>query len=292
MQMNRCIACGSARIEDGACRACQFRPTRIAGFDAYAPELAASTEGFDPAHHALLAQVEAANFWFRARNILIVQAMRTWCGDVRHFLEIGCGTGFVSKAIHEAFPTASLTGSELFVEGLHVASQRLPDAQFIQVDARRLPFVSCFDAIGAFDVIEHIEDDRAVLRQAFEALVPGGTLLLTVPQHRWLWSAQDDIAHHVRRYTRRELATKVREAGFEVAFCSSFVTLLLPLILLSRKLTTDAGARGDPTREFRMPGWLNSTLYALMRAEVWMIGRGLRLPVGGSLLMVAAKAHT
>ena len=291
MRMNRCIACGGTVIDDGACRACGYRPVRIDGFEAYAPELAASTEGFDPAHHALLAEVEAGNFWFKARNLLIVQALRRCADGLHNVLEIGCGTGFVTRAIRDAFPAASLTGSELFVEGLRVASQRLPDAQFIQLDARRLPFVGCFDAIGAFDVIEHIEDDRAVLRQAFEALVPGGTLLLTVPQHPWLWSAQDDIAHHVRRYTRSELAGKVRDAGFRIAFCSSFVSLLLPLVMVSRKMTTEAGVRNDPSREFRMPGWLNGVLFGLMRAEVWLIGRGVRLPAGGSLLMVATKAR-
>ena len=289
MQTNHCLTCNGASIENGRCRICGSQPVRIRGFDAYAPELADSRDSFDPALHVELAKLEAGNFWFRARNELILYALRKFAPEMRTFLEIGCGTGFVLNGVRTAFPNVDAAGSELFVEGLGFAAQRLPGVQFMQMDARRIPFRKCLDVVGAFDVIEHIEDDEGVLREIQLALQPGGTLLLTVPQHPWLWSAQDDYAHHVRRYTRQELQQKLRTAGFKVEWQTSFVSLLLPMMLVSR-LGGRAGKNSDPFREFRIPRWLDAVLLLAMRVELGLIKIGLRMPAGGSLMMVAKKA--
>ena len=141
--------------------------------------------------------------------------------------------------------------------------------------------------IGAFDVIEHIEDDVRVLSEIHRALKPGGGLVVTVPQHRWLWSTQDEQAHHVRRYTRRELVQKVEDAGFEVRRVTSFVFLLLPVLWLSR-LRAKASGHGVPD-EFRAARPLNALFGLVMTVERALINMGLDLPAGGSLLLVALK---
>lgn len=76
------------------------------------------------------------------------------------------------SGIAETHPIMSLTGSEVFLEGLSYALPRVLAAKFIQMDARNIPFVEEFDAIGAFDVLEHIEEDEAVLSQLHRALKP------------------------------------------------------------------------------------------------------------------------
>jgi SAM-dependent methyltransferase len=264
-------------------------PATIDGFPCFAPALAEGGAGYDAAHYGVLADLEADNFWFRARNQLIVAALRKHAPHLREFLEIGCGTGFVLRGIREAFPDAALTGSEVFVEGLRRAAPRLPGVRLVQMDAREIPATAAFDAVGAFDVVEHIDDDTRVLGEIHRALKPGGRMVLTVPQHAWLWSAQDEVAHHVRRYTRRELVDKVRAAGFEVAQVASFVSLLLPLLMLSRLRRPDPAALMDPFREFRMPRWMNRLLFLCMQVDLGAIRIGLSLPVGGSLLLVARK---
>lgn len=289
---NRCINCGGTAIASNQCTACGYLPTRIEGFDAYAPELASGDEGFDASYHHSLATMEAGNFWFRARNHLILTALRRHAPDMRNMLEIGCGTGYVLAAIQRAYPNASLVGSELFVEGLRHAAERVPGASFIQMDARRIPYQGCFDVIGAFDVIEHVQQDEAVLREACNALSDGGLMLITVPQHRWLWSEQDRLAHHVRRYSRQELIGKVEAAGFRVIRATSFMTALLPLMLLSRRRGNTAHAGQDPFREFRIPGWVNAIFYAVMRTEVALVNAGVPLPIGGSLLLIARKGSS
>ena len=103
----------------------------------------------------------------------------------------------------------TLSGSDLFCEGLTYAQERTPNATLIQMDARRIPFRDEFDVIGDFDVREHVEEDDVVFGQMFRATKRGGGIMVTVPQHRFLWSAADVFGHHRRRYTGKELVKKV-----------------------------------------------------------------------------------
>ena len=123
----------------------------------------------------------------------------------------------------------TIFGTEIFVSALSYAQNRVPCAFLFQADARKIPFVSHFDLIGAFDVLEHIADDVYALRQMHTALRPNGVLFLTVPQHPWLWSNIDDYSCPCRRYTAKNLHEKLASVGFDVKFSSSFVSLLLPL---------------------------------------------------------------
>jgi SAM-dependent methyltransferase len=186
----------------------------VNGYLSFAPEQARSSEGFQPHHFAELAQAEAGNFWFRSRNRLIIWALQRFFPKARNFLEIGCGTGFVLAGLAEANPNLEMSGSEIYSTGLGYAADRVKCAALFQMDARDIPFESEFDVIGAFDVLEHIEEDEAVLEQVFRAVTPGGGIMLTAPQHRFLWSQQDEYACHVRRYEAKELSNKVEKAGF------------------------------------------------------------------------------
>ena len=259
---------------------------------AFAPELADSPHGeggFEPEAFESLARLEESSFWFRARNELILWALRTYAPQARSFLEVGCGTGFVLRAVGQRLPELRLTGSELFTAGLEHAARRVPGADLLQMDARRIPFEEQFDAIGAFDVLEHVERDRKALAECRRALNPGGALLVTVPQHPWLWSSADDYAHHVRRYTRPELVAKLTGAGLEPVMVTSFVTLLLPLMALSRLAERRARPPYDPVAEHERSSRLRRPLEATMRIESALIRRGVSLAAGGSLLAVAVR---
>jgi hypothetical protein len=113
---------------------------------------------------------------------------------------------------------------------------------------------------------------------------------VSVPQHPWLWSGVDDYSHHYRRYTRRELADKIRAAGFAIEHITSFMTLVLPAMMLSRLMTRDAASL-DPAAELKVGGITNAVCGALCACEAWPISRGWSLPVGGSLLAIARKAE-
>ena len=288
--MRICPACGAAF--DGAtwlCPHCGHTAFLADGVTVLAPTLTSSTGGFPREEFGELAANEAANFWFTARNNLILWALRRYVPEWRSLLEVGCGTGYVLAGIRAAFPDAKLCGSELFAEGLRFAAERLPGVELFQMDACRIPFVDHFDVVGAFDVLEHIEHDREVLSQLHHALVTGGSLLITVPQHQFLWSRQDEIACHVRRYSAAELRTKVEAAGFRIVRMTSFVSLLLPLMFASRLRKRKADSEFDVRGELILPRSVNFVLEAVMMVERTLIQWGISFPAGGSLLLVARK---
>jgi SAM-dependent methyltransferase len=261
----------------------------INGYRAFAPELAAASEGFEADYFARLATLEAGNFWFRSRNRLLLWAIQRYFPNAENFLEIGCGTGFVLSGVREGLPQLSLSGSEIFSEGLSFAAQRLPGVELFQMDARRIPFHEEFDLIGAFDVLEHVKEDEDVLGQMHQATRKGGGILITVPHHPFLWSASDDFARHVRRYKTRELRDKVKRAGFDILRVTSFVSLLLPLLVISRYRERLSRKEFDPSSEFNISSTVNTMLEKTLDGERALIAAGLSFPAGGSLLLIARR---
>lgn len=246
--------------------------------------------GFKTQYFKELAELEAESFWFRARNKLVCWALHKYSPEAKTFLEIGCGTGFVLSGISKRFPELRLIGSEYFEEGLVYARQRLPNVEFTQMDARCIPYESDLDSIGAFDLLEHIEEDDLVLQQIYKALKPGGILFITVPQHHWLWSAIDEFACHVRRYGAKELHQKVCRAGFEISRSTSFVSSLLPAIYLTRFFQRNkANMCIEDMAGLHINPIVDRILEWILCFEVALISSGISLPVGGSRLLVARK---
>ncbi len=284
--MKSCVACRVPISGPGwRCPSCSYSPTETDGIFSFAPELADHVEGYDPAHFAALAQVEPHSFWFENRNELVRWALRRAGCTAGEFLEIGCGTGWVLQNIERSFPDLVTSGSEVLAVALPTAIGRLRRSRLYQMDARRIPFRDDFEGIGLFDVLEHIEEDDLVLAEIHAALKPGGHLFLTVPQHARLWSAVDQRAGHRRRYGANQLQDLLERSGFEVSLTTSFVTLLLPLMFVAR--------RADPQRnlsdDLRPSPVVNAALRGIMTIERCLIRAGIRLPVGGSLLVVAKK---
>jgi SAM-dependent methyltransferase len=257
----------------------------------FSPDLAHNNSGYNISFFGLFAAREAAHFWFRVRNDLIIWALGKYDARVSSFMEIGCGTGFVLQGIARCFPQIRLVGSEIYPEGIAFAAERVPQANFIQMDARQIPFVTEFDAVGAFDVIEHIEKDEAVLQQIYRALKPAGLLMLTVPQHRWLWSIVDANACHVRRYSMRELHDKLAIAGFTIIRSTSFVSILLPFMLISRLFKRDKTENLELQAELRINPIINRIFEVFLRLELCLIRMGVTFSVGGSRLIVATKVE-
>lgn len=249
-----------------------------------------ANEDYDPSFFSELEKVEDGHFWFEARNRLILYMISRFFKPSGKFLEIGVGTGFVLRGVQRQFPQMQLTGSEIHSEGLKYASMRLPKARLIQCDARQIPFTGEFDIIGAFDVIEHIEEDVQVLKSMHQALVPGGGVILSVPQHMSMWSAVDVQALHKRRYSRTELADKLRQAGFEVCYATSFLTLLFPLMWMAR--FAKRRQVDDMMAEHKVGFFFNAVFSVAMWVEFFLVRYlGISLPFGGSLVMVAKKSQ-
>ena len=287
--MRRCPECARLFEAEGwLCPACGYAPPMVHGFPALAPGLQADDIGFDATRFEALARAEEDHFWFRSRSELIVRVVRRRFPSVTAVLEIGCGTGNVLAALGRMVPKPRLVGAEVHAAGLSFAAQRAGDAELVQMDARSIHFRDEFDVVGAFDVIEHIDEDDLVLREMFAACRPGGGVVLTVPQHEWLWSYRDEFARHRRRYRRVDLLAKLADVGFERPWYTSFVTLPLPLMVMSR--LRQRGPEGfDAGSELDLNRTTNGVLGWLMSIERRLIAAGLSLPVGGSLLVTAHK---
>lgn len=290
-----CPACGAADAiadsgplwpADWRCPTCDAGLNTADGRVRLAPELDEVDDGFALDSFAQLAAIEDGHFWFSTRNALIAWLIRRHSPDARRALEIGCGTGFTLRALRQALPRAAITASELHSRGLiHARQRHTAGVEFLQMDARRIRLESTLDLVGAFDVLEHIPDDRGVIAQIENALKPGGVLIATVPQHPWLWSATDDIAHHQRRYRRGELAAKLEDAGLRVLYRTSFAALTLPLLAVARwrarKQTIEAETL--PSRP------VNAALKGVFGVEQALRRIGMPLPFGGSQVVVARK---
>jgi SAM-dependent methyltransferase len=176
----------------------------------------------------------------------------------------------------------------MFIEGLLPASRRLARSQLIQMDILNPAIKTRFDVVGMFDVLEHIDDDDQALVKLLDLLKPGGGAIITVPQHPFLWSASDNVACHKRRYSRKDLFEKLSEAGFKTLRIASFISFLLPFLLLSR-WKAKVGDENPILREFTIPHNFNVAFAKICDLELLLMKKGLTMPFGGSLVAIAQK---
>jgi SAM-dependent methyltransferase len=285
-----CLACDKEfESDEWRCPRCDHEPKWADSTLCFTSELSQTGDGYPSGAHDSLFELEAGHFWFRARNQIILWALAKHFPAAQSFFEIGCGTGFVLSGVGAQHPGMKLFGSERLHRGLYFTAQRLPQATLYQMDARKIPFKNHFDVIGAFDVLEHIEEDTLVLDEMFRAAnSKTGGVILTVPQHKFLWSTVDEYACHLRRYSAKELNNKLVRAGFQVLRLTSFNSLLLPMMMISRVLKRNHKVDNfDPMSEFRIPSFVNRGLEAVMAVEKLSIQSGVSWPMGGSLLAVA-----
>jgi SAM-dependent methyltransferase len=230
-------------------------------------------------------QAEDRHWWYRGRRSVLERVI----GDLRLparavILDAGCGSGrnMIDLARHGA-----VTGVELSATSAEIARKR-GSGEVIEGSVLEMPFeVGRFDLAVSLDVIEHLEDDLAALRELRRVVKPGGTLLVTVPAYKWLWSGHDVVNHHFRRYTRRSLQRVGEQAGWQQVRTTYFNSLLLPAAILLRVLDRFNRKTTESSLDLWVPPEpLNWLLERPLALEAAMIGRGGRIPAGLSLLAV------
>ena len=232
-----------------------------------------------------MAELDQRHWWYRARREVIAALIRRRAqppGGAR-VLEIGCGTGHNLGMLGQFGEVEAL---ELDEEARSIAEGRLGKS----VMSAPLPELSGvaekhYDLIGAFDVIEHIDDDRGALASIAARLKPGGKLVVTVPAHQWMWSAHDVVNHHKRRYSKRALKRLLEASPLRLEAIGYFNSLLFPLAVAER---LSSRLRGKDEADLRLPpAPLNTALEKAFAAERHLIGR-FPLPPGLSLFAVAS----
>ena len=236
--------------------------------------------------YPILYRVEESHWWYRGRRRIIASFVEQICrnfSDRRpHILDVGCGTGANLLLLSQFGDTE---GVDVSPDALEFCRQRgLNNVRL--GEAEKLPYEDGqFDLVTALDVVEHLDDDLAGLREFRRVLKPDGRILLFVPTFMFLWGVQDDVSHHRRRYRMPELRRVVEKAGFEVERTTyANITFFAP-ILLVRQLMKLTGVRTETENTINISAF-NGLFGSIFGAESTAL-RFLNLPFGVSGLCVA-----
>ncbi len=235
-----------------------------------------------------MAELEDEHWWFVARRGLIAQRLSQELDlpPSAKILDAGCGTGgnlALLSRFGQVFgfePNDEARSLALRKGKFDLRSGWLPDA---------IPFeLGRFDLVVALDVLEHIDDDRASLKELWNQLRPGGHLFVTVPAYQFLWSHHDEVHHHKRRYTRGQLAALMTESGFDLSRVTYFNTFLFPAVATLRFANSILGRKGS---DDAMPSpRLNALLRRVFESEAHLLPF-VSLPFGVSLMALARKRN-
>jgi len=239
--------------------------------------------------YPILFRVEQTHWWHIGRRRILADFVEAICHQVTdrqpRILDVGCGTG-ANLIMLSKYGDAE--GVDISEDALAFCRDRGLDK--VRLGAgEELPYEdNTFDLVTAFDVVEHMDDDLAGLREMRRVLRPGGRVLLFVPTFMFLWGLQDDVSHHRRRYRLSQLRRVLEQAGFEVERMTyANITFFLP-ILLVRKLMRLTGIKTESENTINVSA-LNGVLGRVLGAESWFL-RYINLPFGVSGLCVAKKS--
>lgn len=238
---------------------------------------------------AFLNAIEEHHFWYRTRRHLL----RTLLRDVSPrlpaapaILDLGCGNGSMVSTIREY---GAYVGIECAREA--AANCRAKGVPALVGDARRIPLrTDSMDVVTILDLLEHVDDDRAVLEECSRVLKPGGFLLVMVPAFMALWTSFDDYSFHKRRYSRGRLVRLLRDSGFVPARKGYMFSFLFPVLLfnsLLERIRPGKPDRGQGWRRRLAPPrpWVNGSLSFLGKLETMLMRRGL-VPFGTTFLAI------
>ncbi len=237
----------------------------------------------EPAEYRLMDQAEAGMWWYRALHARIADALRATSGRV---LDAGCGTGGLLARL-SANPALDLHGLEYEADAARRAAQK-SGARIVCGSINALPFADAsFAAVVSADVLCHAAvDPQAALAELRRILAPGGLLILNMPSYQWLMSAHDRQVHNARRTTATALARDLRQAGFAQPRARYWNTLLLPLMILQRKVLNRGNSGETVSDVAAFPPMIDATFHALTELERHL---PVPLPAGGSVLATARK---
>ena len=240
---------------------------------------------------------EDRHWWFATRTWslenLIDSNISRRDGNV---LDIGCGAG---NMIHHLRKYGTVQGIEVDERPVAMAQQRGYDVRLGDA-TQHIPFADAsFDLVTALDVIEHVDADEAILREAYRVLRPNGILTISTPAFMWLWSHNDVLNGHKHRYTPQELRERVERAGFKIKRLTFGFFLVFPLSAPLIVLRNKAGQKQElkshhiDKDEYQVEmeptsPVVNTILRGVGRAEATML-KLIDLPIGSSLMCVAVK---
>ncbi len=233
---------------------------------------------------------EEKHFWMTARRFFLAKVFNKFVNVEDPILEIGAGTGYVAKYLisrgYRNYAIGDMHKISLMLSGDFEYKKKY------QFNLQKTVFIEHFNVVGMFDVLEHISDEDLAVKNINKMLKYGGKVIVTVPAHMWLWSKQDAIAYHRKRYEINELKELFSRNGFSILKISGFFFSLIPFMYLRRIINYDDGkmSEGDFTGRFKVNIVFNAFLSMILHIEM-AIFRNCFSRYGGSIVLVAEKSN-
>ncbi|HET9161706.1 MAG TPA: class I SAM-dependent methyltransferase [Caulobacteraceae bacterium] len=229
--------------------------------------------------------LETSHWWFLGRRDVLSRLLGGLSLPARaRILEAGCGVGGNIEMLAHFGKVQAFEPDEPSRQYVSARTGVTPAQGYLPND---VPFKKkSFDAVCAFDMVEHVDDDAGAVTALGELVAPGGYLIVTVPAYQWMWSRHDEVHHHKRRYSRARILDIVRAGGLEPIKASYFNAVLFPLaamVRFAKKL-----ARIDSSDDAMPPAFVNGLFRRLFSLEGgWLANHDL--PFGLSIVVIARR---
>lgn len=232
------------------------------------------------------------HWWFVGKREIVIDFAQTHAGlkedPKNQILDVGCGMGLMLNVLAQY---GRIYGVDMEQEAVDYCNECLKedhiDGQVVLGSLpNAIPFQDgFFDYIFALDIIEHVEDDIGALNALRNMLKPNGKLIITVPALMSMWSYNDELNHHFRRYEKDELIRKVRDAGLSIIKCSFYNSYLFFPAWLVRKVKNLLHVQSSDVTESSKDGFINGLFKKIFVSEKYRLRIG-EFKKGVSLIMV------
>ena len=236
-------------------------------------------------------EVESSHWYFAGKRAVLERLLKHVLGINKNhrLLDVGCGTGIVLVMLEQFGEATGVDASDVALE---FCKRRGLTHLHKSENETELPFSDqSFDVITAFDLLEHLDQDLKLLMEMKRVCSPGGTILLTVPAHPFLWSEHDTALHHKRRYTKKQFRSLIKDAGLKCHRMTYINSFLFPVAIIYRSLRNLLPRKnGEAKSEFfvQLPASVNRLLFSIFSLESRLIPK-TNLPVGLSILGLCEK---
>ena len=239
--------------------------------------------------YAIMDRVEDKHWWFVGRRAILESFMRGIVAKIGarpsaiRILDVGCGTGANLEMLSQFGEAEGVDVSDDALEfcrgkGLNVQKGL----------AEKLPYEDgAFDVTTALDVVEHLDDDIAGLKEMFRVTKSGGYSLIFVPAFMWLWGVQDDISHHRIRYTKSQIIERLEKAGYSIERATYANWTFFAPILAGRTLMKLTGIKPESENNVNVSA-LNGVFGRIFSSERFWL-KNFNFPFGVSIVVVAKK---
>lgn len=239
--------------------------------------------------YAIMDEVEGSHWWFVGRRAILESFLNTICSKLKtqnsrlRILDVGCGTGANIQMLSQYGEAEGVDVSDDALEFCRKKGLKVQKGL-----AEALPFDDeTFELTTALDVVEHLDDDIAGLKEMYRVTKRGGYSLIFVPAFMWLWGVQDDISNHRIRYTKSQIVERLRIAGYTVERSTFANWTFFAPILAGRTIMKLTGIKPESENNITISG-LNGIFGKLFSSErLWL--RNFNFPFGVSIVVVARK---